>query len=264
MRKKLLNLPICTFLLALIIQEIFGHISLLLLGLLDGECWFFVNSVQRFLFGVLSLFLFVKLFNKESWKDVFKLKGFRKGMIAATGILLVLLYNIVYIIVATAYFDGLTVGLIISRLLCQQIATGFFEEMFYRGILIECYFQIGKQNVSRRLLYATSSSVLFGLGHVVSAVSFEQGLFRFIVTGILGFAFAAIYLYSHNLLVPMLLHVVYDIPANILSSYVEWNHSPAQIALDSVFNLLFLLVFIISLIFVIKSPDKPKPYTIET
>lgn len=258
MFRKLLDKRIVGIWLVIVFDVVFGLVSMSLRGYLDGTIWFVVSSLQRVLFGVAAVIIYLKCFDKENWKEVINFKGFGKGLFAGSGVILVTLYLAVYIVVGTSDFIGLTIPLIISQLLCQQITTGFYEEITYRGLVVEGYFYQRKQNIFARLGYASISSIIFGLAHAIYRTSFEQGIYVFITTGIMGFAFAAIYLYSHNLLAPMILHAVYDIPANLLR-YVEWNNAPAKLALDSVYDGVFPFIFIVALVFVIM-PRQKKSY----
>nr|WP_307990763.1 CPBP family intramembrane glutamic endopeptidase [uncultured Niameybacter sp.] len=255
MIKKILDKRTVGIWLVIVFDIIFGWVSMSLRGYFDGTIWFVVSSLQRMLFGVVALIIYIKCFDKRNWREVINFKGFWKGLFAGTGVILVTLYLTIYIAVGTSYFIGLTMPLIISQLLFQQITTGFYEEITYRGFVVEGYFYQRKQNIFARLGYASISFIIFGLVHAIYYTSFEQGIDVFIRTGIIGFAFAAIYLYSHSLLVPMILHAVYDIPANLLS-YVEWNNSPAKLVLDSVYDGVFAFIFIVALVFVIMPSQK--------
>ena len=57
--------------------------------------------------------------------------------------------------------------LFISHLLLQQITTGFYEEIAFRGLFLEGYFQQENRDWKRRLLYASSSFILFGFAHII-------------------------------------------------------------------------------------------------
>ncbi|MCI8410557.1 MAG: CPBP family intramembrane metalloprotease [Lachnospiraceae bacterium] len=111
-----------------------------------------------------------------------------------------------------------------SCLFLQQITTGFWEELTFRAFLIEGYWKRKNQNWNWRLFYATLSFIIFGMIHAIEYTdNIGDAIDVFISTGVMGFTFAAIYLYSHNILVPMLLHFVYDIFANMQSFIKEWN-----------------------------------------
>ena len=239
----------------MLISAVFIFVAYTLKDFFDGEQWYIASSIQRLLFGIITLIVFVKYFRVEHWKDIFTVKGVKKGLFAGIGLLLYTVYLTVYIAVGAYSFNGLTLGLILTQLVCQQITTGFFEEILYRGLLIGGYFHEEKQNAYKRLMYAGLSFVIFGLAHIAPNMSFEQGLDRFITTGIMGFSFAAVYLYSHSLLVTMFLHAIYDIPSNLLR-YVEWTNTPAKLAMDSVYDMIYPCLFIIALVFIIKSPNR--------
>ena len=76
------------------------------------------------------------------------------------------------------------------------------------------------------------SFILFGLFHTVNAASAGYALYRFFVTGVFGFAMAAVYLYSRNLIVPILIHFVYDIFANSAILVTRWAESGPSVTLD--------------------------------
>jgi len=260
MLRKLLDKRIVGIWLVIAFDIVFGRVAVTLREYFDGPIWFGVSSLQRILFGIAAVMIYLKCFDKTNWKEVINFKGFWRGLLAGSGMILATLYLTAYIAVGTSYFIGLTMPLIISQFLCQQITTGFYEEIVYRGFIVEGYFYQRKQNILARLGYASISFVIFGLAHAIYCTSFDQGVYRFITTGIIGFAFAAIYLYSHNLLVPMILHTVYDIPANLMS-YVEWNNAPGKLALDSVYGGMLPVVFIIALVFLVM-PSKKKLSTL--
>jgi membrane protease YdiL (CAAX protease family) len=91
----------------------------------------------------------------------------------------------------------------------------FAEEMFFRGFLINAFYKLlpGHQ-FNDRLRWGLSlliTSVLVGFGHTY------QGITGMILTGLIGFCFGLIYLFSHRNLWPgILTHGLYDTVAFIL------------------------------------------------
>ena len=122
-------------------------------------------------------------------------------------------------------------------------------------LILEGYFY-GKPSVGRKLAYALISFVAFGLIHVITGWS----TYRFLHTGAVGFAWAVIYLNSGNMMLPMLLHFVYDIFAN-LADYVEWNQSLLFVAVNSVFEIMFAIMFLVSFLLLFRKDQKPKAET---
>lgn len=167
---------------------------------------------EKFLFGIIELLIFVKLFDKGSWKNVINFTSVKEGILAGNALLIYIILFAVTIAVGCKSFIDTTFSMIFSCLFLQQITTGFWEELTFRAFFIEGYWKKKNQNWRWRLFYASFSFMIFGMIYAIEYTSnIGDGIDVFISTGVMGFVFAAIYLYSHNILVPMLLHFIYDI-----------------------------------------------------
>lgn len=222
----------------------------------DGAYWYIVSSIQRILFGMIELFVFMKIYKKEKWTDIIHFKNFKYGFSASIGMFLYLPFEIItYYIIGAREWLNTTFPIVVSCLLFQQFATGFWEELTFRAFVCEGYYQRNTVTAKNCLVYAFISFLLFGIVHMIECSTLEIAIYRFISTGIWGFAFASIYLYTHNILVAMFMHFFTDIFLNVPVFIAEWNDSIALTVLDNYIQFAFLgIIFIVAVYFLLKEP----------
>ena len=249
--KKDIGIIFCIF-----FSIIFIAVSNVLKPYFDGAYWYSVSSIQRMLFGIIELFVFVKLYKKEKWTDVINFKKFTNGLLASIGMFIFLPFEIItYYIIGAREWLNTTVPIVVSCLLFQQLATGFWEELTFRAFVCEGYYQRNAVTAKNRLVYAFISFLLFGIVHTIDCGTLEVAIYRFISTGIWGFAFTSIYLYTHNILVAMFMHFFTDIFLNVPIFIAEWNDSIALTILDNYIQFVFLgIIFIVAVYFLLKEP----------
>ena len=241
---------------AIVILIVFVAVSLWGTEVFRGTSWFLFSSIIRFLFGFLILFIAKKLYDTPI-RNVLSMKGTKQALFAGSGFLLFLIYYLILWCSGIKSITGLSIGLLISRILLQQIATGFYEELNFRFLVLEGYFY-STQNVKNKLMYSFLSFLLFGALHVVDGWS----IYRFLQTGTIGFAFAVMYLQSRNIVLPMILHFIYDIFAN-LAGYIEWNNSTLFVHMNSKYGIMLIVLYVISFIMLlIKSENNKENMTI--
>lgn len=241
MEKSLWNRKYSGMLWAIVIASIFVGISLWVLQFLSGTPWFFFSSVLRFVFGFIILLVVNKLYNRPI-KEVLGMQNSKIALVAGSGFVVYFIYYLLVWCSGIKSISGLTVGLLISKVILQQIATGFYEELNYRVLVLEGYFH-GTQNTKNKLIYGFVSFLLFGAVHVVDG----WNTYSFLQTGVIGFAFAVMYLKSRNIVLPMLLHFIYDVFAN-LTDYIEWNGSAMFVNLNSIFDYVIAIMFVVSVV----------------
>ena len=233
---------ICGTVAGLLTAAVFCSISLIVSqNFLKGTPWFIFSSVLRLVFGLAVLYMLKKMYGKDA-KEVLRFKNSKAAFIAGSGFFLYFAYYLIVYGIGAKGITGLTAGLLISRVILQQLTTGFFEEILFRVPMCEGY-RYTKGGFGKKLGYALVSSALFGTVHILTGFD----LTRFLQTSTIGFAFAVIYLQTDNILLPMILHFVYDIFAN-MAGYIVWNKTEIFLAMNSWINAAFGMMFVISFI----------------
>ena len=239
---------------------VFLRLALLLGSYFDGAYWYCVSSAQRLVFFVIELWIFVKLFKKDSVREVLHLHNFKEGVICGFGVIVyIVFYLITYCLIGAKSWISTTLPIILSCLFLQQFTTGLWEELTFRAFLCEGYYQGTKRTAGRRLLYAGLSFFVFGLAHAIESSSLNQAIYRFFITGVWGFTFAMVYLHTHNILASAFLHFFSDIFLNLNGFIAEWNDSQALTVLDNYVNFIILGgILVTGIVVLFREPLKDK------
>ena len=241
MQKLLTNKKYAGILYAVFFACAFVLISLWGTRVFSGISWYVFSSFLRLTFGFVILYVAKRVYG-NSIKSVLSFKGSKSALVAGIGFIVFLIYYIILWCSGIKFYKGITAGLLISRIILQQIATGFYEELNFRYLVLEGYFY-GKPTIINKLIYGFISFLLFGAVHVIGG----WNTFRFLQTGVIGFSFAVIYLKSRNIIIPMLLHFIYDVFANLVE-YFEWNNSMPFVKMNSIYFIMLIIMFVISVI----------------
>ena len=144
-----------------------------------------------------------------------------------------------------ASVKGLTVGLMISHIILEQLTTVFLRK-FSSVIWYARVNRFTKGSFPIKLTYALISAVLFGMVHVLEG----WNTFTFLYTGAFGFAMTVVYLQSGNILLPMILHSLIDIFSH-LAGYIRYSSSPMLSFLNSHSLVMIAVMFAVSFILLI-------------
>lgn len=193
------------------------------------------------LFGTAELVLYIYLFDKEHIKNVINFNNSNKALIASIPLLLSISYILLYLVFACRGFSSLNIWIVMSIILLQ-IATGFWEELTFRGYFMQGFIDKYHDSLGDRFLCCLLTAIVFGSCHALECSSWHEAINRFTTTGILGISFASIFLYSKNLLIPMIIHAIYDLAASFFLFTDNIVHSPIKTLLD---HLIFPLYGII-------------------
>lgn len=117
---------------------------------------YLADSVVRVIFGVLAMVLLIKCFDRAFCPRT--IHGRNIGAAVLAGAAEIVFIGILAVILFThtteadwQEFRAVPGKLLFARLIAQQLTTGFFEEVTYRGLLLEGYFQSSEKTVSARL-----------------------------------------------------------------------------------------------------------------
>lgn len=194
-------------------------ITLLFFLLLNGTALVF-NLLPNSLFWGYAQELFIALYSVGlvillGFKSVFNPKGFFKALLSSTVVIAVMLFSL------WAFFDKATSNpaaewastrMIIFGLV-QAVGIGIREECFFRGAIQSIIAKKYIRSAKGVWFAALIASSIFGIVHLFNLFTGFNPLVVFmqaISATITGLFFAAVYLRSRSLWVPILVHALID------------------------------------------------------
>ncbi|CCV64727.1 hypothetical protein BN85411500 [Alteracholeplasma palmae J233] len=192
------------------------------------DTYSYIEVLGEFLsFCIAAIFAF---FLFEKVHTFFRIKGIKKGLLIAFPI---------YILIAALLIKSL-VGLSISdieyqgvdatfRYILFMICVGLFEELLFRGILLNVFIKVFENKENKELKALMVSSLLFGMVHFLNILGGQHYLVtigQVIYTISLGLIFGLIYLKSGNLIAAIIAHVM----LNIVAMFTVLIYPTTQIA----------------------------------
>ena len=254
MKKILFNKRYSGFVWHLIFTLPFVGLSLLVLHFTQGVTWFLISSVLRIVFGTGILIAASRLFELTP-TDIISNKNLKSALLAGSGFLLFFLYFIVQVVSGFGRLTDLTIGIFLTKVFLQQLTTGFYEELNYRFLLLEGL-KYTANTTRHKLICVFASTVLFGLVHCIPS----WDTYRFLTTGAIGFAFAVIYVKSGNIVLPMVLHFVYDFLIK-MATFVQWRPNPVYNGSCDCADIAYAAMFLFSLVILIYTPRRARNKT---
>lgn len=240
-------------------------ITLLFFLLLNGTALVF-NLLPNSLFWGYAQELFVALYSVGlvlllGFKSAFKPKGFFKALLSSSVVIAVMLFSL------WSFFDKATsnpaaewasTGMIIFGLV-QAVGIGIREECFFRGAIQSIIAKKYVRSVKGVWLAALIASSIFGIVHLFNLFSGFNPLVVFmqaISATSTGLFFAAVYLRSRSLWVPILVHALIDTVA--LSGSIFLTQTRAETVNElSLGALAGMAIYILPTIFLLR-PSKCK------
>lgn len=209
-----------------------------------------ISALIKLSFGAAELIFFIFLFDKKHIKNVINFNNSNKALIVSIPWLLPISYALLYIVFFCKGFSRLNFWLIMSIIL-QQLATGFWEELTFRGYFMQGFIDKYPYRLGYRILCCLLAGAVFGAGHTFECSSLHEAIYRFTTLSIMGISFASIFLYSKNLLFPMIIHAIYDLTASFIQYADYVVQSPKKIFLDILSFPMYGIILIFAIVIIV-------------
>lgn len=237
---------------------VLGFGGSMLLSLLFGKplMKIFPNSyIFEFVMQLIgSLFALVLIFAYQKQRALrFSATGMKEGMICGMAWIVIPIMAVLGI-----WFDVKNVqdiqwiqGWEMTFLFLQCALIGLFEELIFRGIVLELFFEMFGSGTNKKARRAIAvSAIVFGAIHLVNAIqpeiTFMAALMQAIsVTGI-GLVFGAIYYRSGRTLWPcVIFHAIQDASAFVVSGALYGVTQEEAIGSTSLGQVIYCVLFVV-------------------
>ena len=252
--RLLFNKKFSGILWTLFFEAVLVGVSLIMLQILRDTppvLWYVFCIILRIVLGMGSLLVIKKVYGREV-KEVLTLKNSKAASVAGIGFILYFAYWIFVMCLAGQSVHNLDAVTLIFGIVLGAFSTGFCEELIFRVLFLEGYFH-GERSLKSRLIYTFANFLIFGIPHLMNLAELRT----FLHTGIIGFAFSVMYLKSRNILVPIMLHFVYDVAVN-LTMFISSNGLPIIIVgvVKSGLEVMYAVMFVLSFVILLKKENE--------
>lgn len=214
--------------------------------------------------GTIALVLLNRFYKQSGDPEGFK-NQFRGKISWKVWLLLCPLF--IYILLPLLKIPAGTFRTAVLGLFCinalQQVATGYFEESVYRGLVMKGLMVYRRDTIKHRIITVLISGGIFGLSHLPNIVLGENPLVQVPTAMLIGIFWAAIYMCTGNLTLSMVLHALTDLTPRIVGYLFGFESEPAVSsfilgARDVIDYAIFPIVSILICVFYdkIKNPEK--------
>ena len=158
-------------------------------------------------------------------RDDFRLKGLGKGLLLAWFgfVYIIISFFINFMQIPISSFIAPNIPSLIIIVLHPFIGTGLFEEVLYRGLVLKMLLRKTGHSKKGVIFACVISSAIFGLLHIVNVFAGAPVLStisQIIHATATGLFFAAVFLRTKKLWIPILLHGLLNLSAQIFDAIV--------------------------------------------
>lgn len=214
-KKELIIIGILTILLAF--MDITGLPSSLFINIeiLDITPFYWTLMVN-FIIICLIAFLTLKYFC-PNWKLGLNKNGFKDGLkkYGMVGIIVGIISCIAFYVGLKPFDYNPTIWKVLIEGIIYYIGVAIVEELYVRGLLLNLIENIFNKNANKTMIAIISSSVIFGLGHILGVLGQPILIIitKVIWTIAMGLYFGVIYKKTNSLWLPIILHFIINICA---------------------------------------------------
>ena len=194
----------------------------------------------------------IEVFNTND----FRLKGLGKGLLLAWFAILLSIATFLMLLMQLPENSLITPNVFhISAIVLHTLCIGIFEETLTRGLVLKLLLKKMGNSKKGILVACIVSSAFFGIAHVTNLLqgdSILQVAGRILSTATLGFYFAALFLRTRTLWVPILVHMLVNLASYIINVIVSPDvleqsaQATSNIAGSIVNRILLTVVFLVA------------------
>lgn len=215
-----------------------------------------LNGVLRLSLAIPTIIAFGMVFETNGFKYAFATKGFLKGLLALTPLIILNLISLIYFFCGTV-FDRM---LAVPSVFLHALGSGVLEEALFRGLLVGGFCIKWGHSRLGRVLIVLFTSILFGIGHL-SAFGGNYG--NTISSVVTGMCLASVYLYSRNLLCCMLWHTINNSIVFFINGLTQYFRSDMIIHVNTAYQVVFYLLPIVSILVAIIAKPIKRPMELD-